>query len=176
MFLPQVSNKNKGISVIEILIVIAVIGIAFSSILGVATLSLRQVGDTDLEARAQALAKETLEAVMNYRDGNAWDTDDPLDLYDGLGIVQLNTSYYPKMSSDIPAKWQLLQGQEQVENFTRTVEFQSVSRDSNSDIVQTGGTVDSNTKKVLAAVSWQDRGSSRQVSLQMYITNWKEYE
>ncbi|OHA68320.1 MAG: hypothetical protein A3A27_02655 [Candidatus Wildermuthbacteria bacterium RIFCSPLOWO2_01_FULL_47_18] len=173
MFQPLPFNKNKGVSVIEILIVVAIIGTALSSILGVSTLSLRQVGDTDLEARAQALAKETLEAVMNYRGGNAWDADDPFNLYDGLGIVLLNTAYYPKMSSDIPAKWQLLQGQEQMEGFTRTVEFQSVSRDSSSNIVQTGGTVDSNTKKVLATVSWLDRGSSRQVSLQMYLTNWK---
>ncbi|MDP2664494.1 MAG: type II secretion system protein [bacterium] len=173
MFQPLPFNRNRGISVIEILIVVAIIGIALSSILGVATLSLRQVADTDLEARAQALAKETMEAMMNYRDGNTWDTDDPLNLYDGLGIVELNTAYYPKMSSDVPAKWQLVQGEEQAENLTRTVEFQSVSRDSNSDIVQTGGTIDPNTKKILATVSWQDRGSSRQVSLQMYLTNWK---
>ena len=180
MFQPLPFNKNRGlpagqagVSVTLILIVVAIIGIALSSVLGVATLSLRQVADTDLEARAQALAKETMEAVMNYRDGNAWDTDDPLNLYDGLGIIGLNTAYYPKMSSDVPAKWQLVQGEEQVENFTRTVEFQSVSRDSNSDIVQTGGIVDPNTKKILATVSWQDRGSSRQVTLEMYLTNWK---
>ncbi len=173
MFLPQAFNKNRGVSVIEILVVVAIIGVTLSSILGASVLSLRQVGDTDLEARSQALTKETLEAVMNYRDGNGWNTDDPFDLYDGLGVVALNTAYYPNMSSDTPAKWQLLQGTGQVEGFTRTVEFQSVSRDSNSNIVQAGGTVDPNTKKVLAVVSWQDRGSVRQVTLEMYLTNWK---
>lgn len=173
MFLPQAFNNKQGVSIIEILIVVAIIGIALSSILGVSALSLRQVSDTNLEAKAIAQAQETLEAVMNYRDGNLWNNDDPLNLYDGLGVVQLNTSYYPKMSIDVPSQWQLLQGEEQVESFTRIVEFQSVSRDLNSNIVGTGGTVDPNTKKVLATVSWQDRGSSRQVSLEMYITNWK---
>lgn len=167
-------NHNKGISIIEILIAVAIIGISFSSILGVATLSLRQTGDTGLEARATALAKETMEVVITYRNGIAWNNDDPADEYDGLGVVSLLASYYPKLSQDVPAKWQLVQGQEQVDGFTRDIVFADVSRDANSNIVEQGGTIDPNTKKATATVLWQDRGTTRQVQLLMYLTNWKD--
>lgn len=171
---PLQARNNKGISVIEILIAVAIIGIALSSILGVATLSLRQTGDTGLEARATALAKDAMEAVITYRAGVAWNNDDPADEYDGLGVVALLASYYPKLSQDVPAKWQLVQGQEQFEGFTRDVVFASAARDASSNIVEQGGTVDPNTKKVTATVSWQDRGVTRQVQLLMYLTNWKD--
>lgn len=150
------------------------VAIALSSILGVATLALRQSADTSLEGKAQALAKETLEALLNYRDGVPWDEDDPANEYDGLGVVLLDTSYYPFLSVDAVPRWQLLEGEEQIENFTRSVSFSSVSRDGNSDIVTSGGTVDPNTKKVMATVSWLDRGETREVALLMYITNWKQ--
>ncbi|OHA64117.1 MAG: hypothetical protein A2842_02390 [Candidatus Wildermuthbacteria bacterium RIFCSPHIGHO2_01_FULL_48_25] len=167
-------NSKKGITVIEILVVTAVVGIALSSILGVATLALRQSADTSLEGRAQALAKETLEALLNYRDGVFWDADDPANEYDGLGVVLLDTSYYPFLSADAIPRWQLLEGEEQVENFTRSVSFSSVSRDASSNIVESGGIVDPDTKKVTARVSWSDRGEAREVTLLMYITNWKQ--
>jgi len=46
-------------------------------------------------------------------------------------------------------------------------------RDSNSNIVESGGTNDPNTKKVTVTVSWEERGRDHKLEIFTYLTNWK---
>jgi hypothetical protein len=56
--------------------------------------------------------------------------------------------------------------------FVRTVTINNVSRNSSTqDIVTSGGTQDSNTKKITVSVSWFDHGATTTRSLQTYLTN-----
>jgi len=122
----QFGNK-KGISIIEILVVIAIIITALSSLLGLASFSLGVSTLIKQTNQANNLSQEVMEAVRNFRDGTSWDID-------GLGKLATSTDYYPQATGS-PSKWQLVQGTENIDGFTRKVVFEDVMRDSNSNIV-----------------------------------------
>jgi len=153
---------EKGISIIEILIVIAIISIGLTSLLGVATFSLKISTLMRETAQANNLAQEVIEAVRNFRDGTDWSTN-------GLGVLTTGIAYYPQKTADNPPKWQLTQGEEQIDGFLRKVVFSNVQRDANDDIVEVGGTNDPNAKKVTVTASWKDK----KVEIVTYLTNWK---
>jgi len=169
-------DNKQGMSVIEILIAITIISTALVSILSLATFSLRVAIFNKETALAKNLAEETLEQVRNFRDGITWNNDDPENKYDGLGVVATGIAYYPKKSTDTPPKWQLIQGEETVNGFTRKVVFDNVQRDANFNIVESGGTPDSDTKKVTVTVSWVERERTHQVEIVTYLTNWRQQE
>jgi len=160
----QFGNK-KGISIIEILVVIAIIITALSSLLGLASFSLGVSTLIKQTNQANNLSQEVMEAVRNFRDGTSWDID-------GLGKLATSTDYYPQATGS-PSKWQLVQGTENIDGFTRKVVFEDVMRDSNSNIVESGGTNDPNTKKVTVTVSWEERGRDHKLEIFTYLTNWK---
>ena len=159
----QFGNK-KGISIIEILVVIAIIITALSSLLGLASFSLGVSTLIKQTNQANNLSQEVMEAVRNFRDGTSWDID-------GLGKLATSTDYYPQATGS-PSKWQLVQGTENIDGFTRKVVFEDVMRDSNSNIVE-AGTYDPNTKKVIVTVSWKERGRDHKLEIFTYLTNWK---
>ena len=160
------NDNKKGASIIEILIVIAIIVIALTSLLGVATFSLRISTLMRETNQANNLSQEVMEAVRNFRDGTSWDVD-------GFGKLATSTDYYPQATSS-PSKWQLVQGIENIDGFTRKVVFEDVMRDSNSNIVESGGTYNPNTKKVIVTVSWKERGREHKLEIFTYLTNWKQ--
>lgn len=172
MFPNQFGNK-KGVSIIEILVVISIIVIALTSLLELVSFSLKISTLVKQTTQANLLAQETMEQGRNFRDGINWNNDDSNNQYDGLGVVSLGIAYHLEKSSDIPSKWMLITGEETIDSFTRKVVFENVMRDGNYNIVFSGGTNDPNTKKVTVTVSWQERGVIRQVKLVTYLTNWK---
>jgi len=143
----KIKNQKfvKGISIIEILIVIAIIVIALSSLLGVAAFSLRISTLMRETSQANNLTQETIEAVRNFRDGTDWNKN-------GLGTLTTGVSYYPQKSTDTPPKWQLVQGEETTDGFTRKVVFEKVFRDTN-DNISSSGTEDPNTRNATITVS-----------------------
>jgi type II secretory pathway pseudopilin PulG len=158
--------ENKGISILEILVVIAIIAVTFTSLLGLASFSLGTASLIKQTTQANMLAQGTMEAVRNFRDQTSWDVD-------GLGTLLTGTPYYLEKSADNPPKWILIQGEETIDIFKRKVIFNDVMRDANDNIVESGGTNDPDTKKVIVTVSWQERGRNHQVELITYLTNWK---
>lgn len=159
---PSLSGSKKGISIIEILVVIGIIGIAFATILGLASRSLRISTLVKETILADNLAREAVEQVRNFRDGTDWSSN-------GLGTLTTGVDYYPRKTIDIPPKWTLVLGQETIGNFKRKVIFNEVQRDAYDNIVESGGSNDPNTRKVTAIVSWPDK----EVRLITYLTNWK---
>jgi hypothetical protein len=56
--------------------------------------------------------------------------------------------------------------------FDRTFTLSSVSRDASSyDIVSSGGTADTNTKKATVSVSWNDGSGTTTKSVELYLYN-----
>jgi prepilin-type N-terminal cleavage/methylation domain-containing protein len=154
-------KKQKGFSMVEILVVIAIITICLSSLLGLTILSLKASSLIKETSQAKALAQESLEEVRNFRDGTIWDTD-------GLGVLSTNTNYYSQISGN-PPKWIFVLGTETVDLFNRKIVFEEVLRDANKNIVTSGGDKDSNTRKVTVTVSWK----GKEVKIISYFTNWK---
>ena len=66
-------------------------------------------------------------------------------------------------------------GEKTTNGFTQQIVFNDVWRDdSNNDIIAGGGTLDENSKKVTATVSWQEREKFRQAEIITLFTNWQE--
>ncbi|MBI2643912.1 MAG: hypothetical protein HYW95_00095 [Candidatus Wildermuthbacteria bacterium] len=156
----------------EVIIATALVSVVAVSILGLAAFALDQNAYAREATQAVFLAQEALEGVRNFRDGIAWNANDPANEYDGLGVVSTGVPYHTKKSNGAPPQWQLIQGQEVVGNFTRSIQFDNVQRDGNDNIVSSGGTTDVNTKKATVTVSWQRKGAIRQIILASYFTNW----
>ena len=157
---------NKGISLIEILVAVAIISSVLISLLGLTSFCLRITSVINQTNKANNMAQEMMEQVRNFRDVTSWNID-------GLGTITSNIDYYIQKSGT-PATWQLIQGTETVNGFTRKVVFEDVMRNLDDDIVESGGVNDPNTKKVAATISWEERGNSRQIELLSYFTNWKQ--
>lgn len=156
----MVINK-KGISIIELLVVAAIITIGLVTLLGVTASSLkfsRQIRETE---QAKVLAEEALEAVRNFRDGTTWDT--------GLGALALDLAYHPEKTGT-PPRWDLVLGEETINIFTRKIIIKKVFRDTNNNIVPTG-TEDTNTKMIVATVSWAL--GIKTIEISTYLTNWR---
>ncbi len=163
-----IENKNlklnSGTSIMEIVIVIAIIGTTFIGLLGLATYSLNIFSIIKKSSQAEMIAQETVEAVRNFRDRTTWDVD-------GLGTLTVATDYYPKIDTiGASTTWNLIGGTETIDNFTRKIVFNNVSRDGNDNIIVSGGTNDPNTRKITATVLWENRS----VEIVTYLTNWKQ--
>ncbi|MCP6718434.1 MAG: hypothetical protein KJI70_02760 [Patescibacteria group bacterium] len=152
-------------SLIEILIVIFIVSVALSSVLGLTSFSLSAVSFTKQSYRANIIAQQLLEQVRNFRDETNWDAD-------GLGVLMRDTDYYI-IKTGSPEEWQMIQGTETIDGFTRKVIFNQVGRDGSDNIVESGGAIDLNTKKIIATVSWGELNKSHQIELITYLTNWK---
>jgi type II secretory pathway pseudopilin PulG len=157
-------NKNKGFMLLEIIIAIALITIAFTVLLSVMFSALNVSGSLQKQAKANFLVVEEFEAVRAFRDGTTWATN-------GLGITNVgNTNPYHMVNNS--GVWSLVAGTETVDIFTRQVVFDKVSRDPatlNIDSVYNSGRDDADTRKITVTISWQDK-SIQQVT---YLTNWK---
>ena len=150
----------------EILIVVAILAFSITSLLGLISLSLTSSLSTEHTTQADELAKETMEQVRNFRDGTNWDTN-------GLGTLSIGSDYYPKETGS-PAAWQMISGTDTSGEFSKKVVFSNANRDANDNIVSSGGTVDTYTKKITVTISWEQKGKDYQRQLITYLTDWKK--
>jgi type II secretory pathway pseudopilin PulG len=162
---PREPGNEKGISLIEILIVISIIALTLTSLLGLTALSLNAINSTKQTYEANNIAQELIEQARSFRDLTSWDTD-------GLGILTTSTDYYIQKSGS-PEKWQFVEGTKTIDGFTKKIVLESVKRDGADNIIGIGGTLDSNTKKVTVTVLWQEKNKSHQIELATYLTNWR---
>ena len=160
------SGNKKGISIIEMLVAVAILGVTLTSIFGLINFSLTAANLTKQTTQANALAQETMEAVRSFRDRTVWNGD-------GLGTLTVGSAYHQEKTATTPLEWTLLLGQETIDIFTREVVFATAYRDINDNIIDSG-TEDPATKKATVAVFWQERGRNHKVELVNYFTNWQE--
>jgi hypothetical protein len=173
MLFPQMYNKSRGISIIELLVVILILGVGSAGLLSFSVFSLRTASLQKQTIEASFLAQDALEALKNYRDNIVWNADDPANEYDGLGVVATGVPLRVKLSLGTPVRWQLLLGQEIIGIYTRDITIGQVRRDGLSNIVESGGTLDADTKKITVKVIWQDRGIARELQAITYLGNWR---
>jgi len=158
------STKTRaGISIIEIIVVIAVMSIALASLLVSASLALKLSVINKETTQANELAQETIEAVRSFRNGTTW-------AIDGIGTLATDPDcYHPEIIVGSPSNWSLVSGEETIGIFKREIVFSRVFRDTNDNISETGSE-DSGTRKVTVIVSWEDR----KTEIVTYLTNWKQ--
>lgn len=148
-----------------------IIGVAVSALISFGTFTLRTASLLKQTTQASFFVQDAMEALKNYRDNTGWNDDDPGDQYDGLGQVATGVLLHLKLSGGTPLRWQLLLGQETLGIFTRNIVMEGVERDTADNIVESGGTFDSQTKKATVTVFWEERGSTREIEIITYLTN-----
>ncbi len=158
-------KKSRGVSLLELLVVVGVVSIGLVYLLGIFSFALKIAASEKLLIQANFLAEEAMEGVRNFRDRTNWHTD-------GLGVIDTSTVYHLEKTG-LPPEWNLISGEKTIDGFTQKIVFDDVRRDSNDDITESGGTIDSNTKKITITISWQERGEDKEIELVGFLTNWK---
>lgn len=156
-------SSQRGFSVIEILVVVTIVGIAIFSLYELVVISRTSTSNQMRRLQALSYAQEGMEAMRSIRD-RSWDSH--------IAPLTETTAYYLTFTN---STWTLtttnpgpLDGL-----FTRIIKVAPVTRDSNGNIV-TGGTTDPDTRRVTVTVTWAERGSDRSVELQTYLTNFQQ--
>lgn len=155
-------QKQKGIGIIEIIICLSIITIAFWGFLELNKYNLKIQEQSQGKTEALNLAEESIEAVRSIRNKN----------WNDLAILTSDTNYYPVLSGN---SWTLNAINPGLINnkYNRWVVLEKVYRDSNSNIVSSGGTEDLKTKKITSFVEWTSHGQTNQVNLVIYLTKWR---
>lgn len=152
-------NENiKGFGLIEIVIVTAIMAVAFFGFLQAGITSIKLLRNERENLESSLLAKEAMEAVRSARD-ESWTTN----------IVPLTNgvNYYPVVEN---SKWKLTQTSPGLINgkYNRYVFFDQVFRDGQDKISLTG-TLDINTRKITARATT----TAKTTELVTYITNFQ---
>lgn len=151
-------NKQRGIGIVEIIVALGLIAVAFSAVSTVTQFSIRTQRTLALRQRASLLAVEALEVTKFERDGS-WSTfvgrAVDTDLYsEYVGMVAQLTTADPGAIDGL---------------FTRTIRLSRVYRDMAGDIA-VSGTEDTAAREVTVSVSWTDAfGALRVTTLSAYM-------
>ena len=149
---------ESGQSLVELMIAIGLISLLLPAILSGIMASRGGRAQDDQRVGAVAVLKDAQEAVRSVylRD---WTE------------IENNGIYHPEISTD---KWILASGSGIINGFTVSADIDDVYRDSNGDIVISGGEIDPSTKEVLVTVSWNSPFSSS-ISSTNYFTRYVNY-
>jgi len=173
---PSWYNKNttqkwvSGFTIIEVIIA--------SSIISISTFALMQTAQKGIslsslalhKSQASLLLEEGAEAIKSIRDNNWADISNAtlgttyhlfFNTNTNLWILDTSTTNLSGHSPAYPID----------SAFGRTVVISSVGRDSNDDIIDSGGVLDSGTKKVIVKVEWTSSDGLKSKSLPFYLSN-----
>lgn len=154
----QYKIKNKGFSLVEVIIALTLFAILAAGVFDVVTNSYRNFYGTGDKQSIAEYAQEAIEVVRSIRD-NSWQTIENAATAGGNNGLTKNVSGY----------WEFSGISNTFGELTRTVAISDVQRDDSDNIVASDGTNDPNTKKVIVTVSGS--GIDDYV-LTTYITNW----
>ena len=142
--------------------------VLFSMIILTFITSIASLGFTQIRSRTKTqaiqLAREGIEIAYN------------LSVYNWTDFSSLDGQYYPEINPGGAApfaghQYTFVSGSENLSTrFTRTVEVETVMRDSNGN-VSTSGTVDGLTKKITSRVSWLENGTTQEVTITTFTTS-----
>ncbi|MEX2008215.1 MAG: prepilin-type N-terminal cleavage/methylation domain-containing protein [Candidatus Spechtbacterales bacterium] len=155
---------SQGFGLVEVIVAVAIVTIVFTGLFRLVTLEIRTQAIASQEAGAYLLAREALEATRSVRDEN-WGT---------FAALSGSTPYYPVLEA---GEWTLSPTSPgAVGIYARHIEVEPVYRDGSVNIAESGS-LDEDTRKVTAYVSWTSSGSvNRSIELTTYFTNWQEYK
>lgn len=150
---------NTGFALIEVLVAVVILTSAALGIVTVASRSLSLSQDNIKSYQASLAMQEAIEAVKITR-LSGWSSITALSTGTNLGMTWSGSTWTVGGSPSLNSQ-----------GFTRTIVVSNVYRDSNDDIVTTGGTLDTGTKKFTITNSWSSRGQTKSQVVEFYIAN-----
>lgn len=154
-------NKNKkGFSLIEIVIASSIILLIVVSIFSSYVVSLSASSKNTAFLQSAFLAEEGTEALKNMRD---WG------FAENIASLSNDTTYYLEW---LNGHWQATTTNIFIDGkFDRSFVLSEVSRDGGNDVVVSGGSVDTGTKKVTVSVSWSDGSATTTKIMESYVSD-----
>jgi prepilin-type N-terminal cleavage/methylation domain-containing protein len=151
-------TKKSGFALIEVLVAVVILTSAALGIVTVASKSLAISQDNIKSYQASLAMQEAVEAVKLARLGS-WSNITSLSVGTNFGMSWSGTNW---TIGGTPS--------ENSQGFTRTIILSDVYRDTVSDdIVTSGGTLDSGTKKITITNSFTSRGQTKTQTVEFYI-------
>lgn len=152
VFYPNGLRGQNGYSLLEVVIALGILLLITPFLFSIITNTSKITGDLGKNVQAVFYVQEAMEATYNYF-AESWNEV-------GEGI------YYPEFTG---GQWELVLGEEQVGDFTRTVTISNVHRDAEGNLADSG-TEDVQTKKVVVLIEWTSGGLSKQRQLVSYYS------
>ena len=159
----RIVKKITGFGVIEILIASGIIGATLFSLYYVFALGTRLSSDAGSKVSGNFLGEEGLEAARFLRD-SSWQAN--------ISGLTPGINYYI-LFDKINSAWSIAASAPAPIDgvFYRTLTVENVFRDSDDNIVSSGGTVDPDTKKINIEIAWQGRGATSTILLSTYLAD-----
>ncbi|MBI2450902.1 MAG: hypothetical protein HYV52_00985 [Parcubacteria group bacterium] len=155
----QNSELKNGFGLVEIIVAVGLLAGAIFAITELTFFLNRTAKERTVSERAVFLTKEGLELTRTIRD-RGWTNY--------IANQTIGIDLHPVLGGT-PAGWSFASGTETIDNiFVRKIVLSNVNRDSQDNIVLTGGVLDPGTKKVIATVSW----GVKKIEFTAYITNF----
>ncbi|MES2223372.1 MAG: prepilin-type N-terminal cleavage/methylation domain-containing protein [Patescibacteria group bacterium] len=162
MFLKK--KRNNGVSLVEVVIASSIISIALLVLVSVYSAVARYSLSNVRTLKATQLVEEGIEVLQYLRDSGY--TKNIASLTNGNAYhlywdANVNGGTWTATTSNI-----LLENRYQI-NFV----LSPVSRDTNFNVVSSGGTVDTGSKKATVSVSWRESAATSTKSAETYLFN-----
>jgi hypothetical protein len=165
LYLNSIKNSNKGFLIIE-----SVIGITITSVLLMAFTSLAVKSEIISrfnigEFKASMYLRELVEVSKDVERTDWTAFNDPSCVFPNV--------CHPEISGGV---WVFVSGEEVLDNgvYTRSFSVKPVYRDQltfPNVIVESGGVLDPDTKKIVANLVWDNGVSSKAINLESYVYN-----
>ncbi len=155
----KIKKSSKGFSLVELILAVGVFAILASGVTYVVTNSYTNFYGGGNKQNVAEFAQEGIEAVRSIRDNSWQDIEDVA----GAGAKGLDKSQ---------GYWEFSGSSDTRDGLTRTVSIANAQRDSNGDIVDSGGSDDTRTKKVTVSVSDGGVAKMEDYVLVTYLTDW----
>lgn len=149
-------NKNKGFSLIELIVAVGIFAVLASGVTYVVSNSYENFYGTGDQQKITEFAQEGLEIARKIKD-NSWT------------YFVANVDANKGVAKNANGVWEFSGSSNVSGSLTRVIYISSVGRDSQSNIVTSGGTDDPLTKKVTVTVSGE--GMTDYV-IYAYLSNW----
>jgi Tfp pilus assembly protein PilV len=153
----------KGISVVEIIIAAGIIAVSVTGIAGAIQIYSKIVYQNTRQAQAVLALDEGAEAIQYLRD-TSFQTHIELATINQEYSIYWNGTGYELGTTTILLPYDM----------TRTVSFDEIERDTQDQIVLSGGTVDSNTKKAIITITWPYKDETKTLVSEMLVHNTYE--
>lgn len=151
--------SNRGFGLLEIVLAVSIISLTLFGLSNTARVSYRLISDNTNKVKAAFLLEETIETVRILRD-QSWQTR--------IASLSVGTNYFLTFNG---TQWRTSTTNVFVDDiFERKIQVSDVYRDANDDIAASG-TLDPDTKKITASVSWGTRTGTSTESISTYITD-----
>ena len=153
-------NYKKGSLLIEAVVSVSVALLMLLAIIGTFSLTLRSAIVNSDRAQAAYLEEEGLEIIRILRD-DSWNGN--------IASHSSGTNFYLGFNG---TTWKATTTDTYIDNiFERKAVLTDVYRDNNQNIVSSGGTLDTKTKKATISVSWSSAVGTTTKSISTYFTN-----